>query len=532
MLPETISPKLLDMTHMFIATYARSPYRNRDEVRVETFKFVLKNGRVGVASEGYAPSNQKTVVSNITDPLANLEAIAVVKNPKTGQWMYPFVAYMPEELSDHLLDIDSYLYSDGAVHTLEAFADKYGFFAKMLPEDYAEGSPLMIGFYQSFVDAKSQTTLKEVSEAAFHDKPAPYWKTKDLYEWWQTSFGSFDDKVALFTIRDAQVDGQKLCNLDYFALEIQPEGGLKAHQVANFSDGETRRKPIHGVLEHLVFNKDFKCPMAAMSNYARLDNVFGTIGDRKVPETLWFQVPWADWEGEVEVKTANMVLMSPPEYEPYRLPEPQFFLDLLPKEFIGPSLIALGFVESTQRDSATLKEILQTRGEQLLKQAYEKAPTLNELQEKAPTLNELQEKTPIIMCDNQDETIPEDMLAGANLEPGKVYMFNHSKQKFEEVRMLEDEELAKALDQELVDPPQAEPAVDETNPEHYRNFSYNTEVIDITENLSFNGGNAVKYLARATRVDGQTKHENPIGDLKKAKWYVEREIERLEQGNE
>lgn len=506
-----VDPRISASTHMFIATYARHPYHGRDEIRVETFKFVLKNGRVGVASEGYAPSNQKTVVSNITDPLANLEAIAVAKNPKTGQWMYPFVAYMSEELSDHLLDIDSCLYSDGAVHTLEEFADKYGFFAKMLPEDYAEGNPLMIGFYRSFDDTKSQVTLKEVSEAAFHDKPAPYWKTEDLYEWWQTSFGSFDDKVALFIIRDSQVDGQKLCDLDYFTLEASPERGLKAHQVANFSDGETHRKPIHGVLEHLVFNKEFKCPMVFMSNYARLDNVFDTIGDGKVPEALWFRVPLADREGEAEVEPANMVSMSPPEYEPYRLPDPQFFLDLLPEEFTGPSLIALGFVESTGRDSASLKEILQNRGEQLLREAYKKAP--------------------VIMY-NQDETITEDMLSGANLTPGKMYTFNHSKQKFEEVRMLEDDELAKALDQELVDPPQTETTADETNPDHYRNFSYNTEVIDITENLSFNGGNAVKYLARATRVDGQTKHENPLGDLKKAKWYVEREIERLEQGNE
>lgn len=506
-----VDPRISASTHMFIATYDRHPYHNHDEVRVETFKFVIKNGRVGLASEGYAPSNQKTTVSNITDPLANLEAIAVVKNPKTGQLMYPFVAYMPEELSDRLLDIDSSLYNDDAVHTLEEFADKYGFFAKMLPEDYAEGNPLMIGFYRSFDDTKSQATLKKVSEAAFHDKPAPYWKTKDLYEWWQTSFSSFDGKVALFTIRDFQVDGQKLCDLDYFTLKASPEGGLKAYQVANFSDGETHRKPIHGVLEHLVFNKEFKCPMVAMSNYARLDNVFGTIGDGKIPETLWFRVPWADREGEVEVKPANKVSMSPPEYEPYQLPDPQYFLDLLPEEFTGPSLIALGFVESTGHDSATLKKILQNRGEQLLKEAYKKAP--------------------VIMY-NQDETITEDMLSGANLTPGKMYTFNHSKQKFEEVRMLEDEELAKALDQELVDPPQAEPIADETNPEHYRNFSNNTEVIDITENLSFNGGNAVKYLARATRVDGQTKHENPLGDLKKAKWYVERELERLEQGNE
>lgn len=63
------------------------------------------------------------------------------------------------------------------------------------------------------------------------------------------------------------------------------------------------------------------------------------------------------------------------------------------------------------------------------------------------------------------------------------------------------------------------------HPPHYKGFSNGAEVIDITENLSFNAGNAVKYLARAGR-----KTENPIEDLRKAQWYVQREITRLTQG--
>lgn len=67
---------------------------------------------------------------------------------------------------------------------------------------------------------------------------------------------------------------------------------------------------------------------------------------------------------------------------------------------------------------------------------------------------------------------------------------------------------------------------DHINPKHYQ-FSNGSEVIDITENLTFNGGNAIKYLARATRLDGQNKGAI-LEDLKKAQWYVEREITRLE----
>lgn len=66
------------------------------------------------------------------------------------------------------------------------------------------------------------------------------------------------------------------------------------------------------------------------------------------------------------------------------------------------------------------------------------------------------------------------------------------------------------------------------HPNHYTGFSNGTEVIDITENLSFNIGNAVKYCARAGRVDGRIKGDQ-LEDLKKAHWYIDREINRLNQ---
>lgn len=63
-------------------------------------------------------------------------------------------------------------------------------------------------------------------------------------------------------------------------------------------------------------------------------------------------------------------------------------------------------------------------------------------------------------------------------------------------------------------------ADDVNSPEHYR-FPNGAEVIDLTENLSFNLGNVVKYVSRAGRKDDALK------DLRKAKFYLEREIERL-----
>lgn len=64
---------------------------------------------------------------------------------------------------------------------------------------------------------------------------------------------------------------------------------------------------------------------------------------------------------------------------------------------------------------------------------------------------------------------------------------------------------------------------DQINPSHYRGFSNGAQVVDIAERLNFNRGNAIKYLARA----GRKQDADTITDLEKAKWYVQREIDRI-----
>jgi len=61
------------------------------------------------------------------------------------------------------------------------------------------------------------------------------------------------------------------------------------------------------------------------------------------------------------------------------------------------------------------------------------------------------------------------------------------------------------------------------HPAHYNAYK-GLEVIDLVEQMNFNRGNAVKYIARAGLKDPQTTVE----DLKKAKWYINREISRIE----
>lgn len=61
------------------------------------------------------------------------------------------------------------------------------------------------------------------------------------------------------------------------------------------------------------------------------------------------------------------------------------------------------------------------------------------------------------------------------------------------------------------------------SPAHYT--SYPVEVIELTEHMNFCRGNAVKYISRAGLKDPAKEVE----DLRKAIWYLEREISRVEQ---
>jgi hypothetical protein len=63
------------------------------------------------------------------------------------------------------------------------------------------------------------------------------------------------------------------------------------------------------------------------------------------------------------------------------------------------------------------------------------------------------------------------------------------------------------------------------NPKHYTEHPSGIECIQVTEHMGFNLGNAIKYIWRCDLK------EDAIEDLKKAKWYIEREISKREQHN-
>jgi len=60
------------------------------------------------------------------------------------------------------------------------------------------------------------------------------------------------------------------------------------------------------------------------------------------------------------------------------------------------------------------------------------------------------------------------------------------------------------------------------HPEHYRKHPSGVECIQVTEHMGFCPGNAIKYIWRAGHKG------SALEDLKKARWYLDREIARLE----
>ena len=71
-------------------------------------------------------------------------------------------------------------------------------------------------------------------------------------------------------------------------------------------------------------------------------------------------------------------------------------------------------------------------------------------------------------------------------------------------------------------PPPAPDAID--HPAHYTSHPSGIEPIQITRHESFTRGNAIKYLMRAGRKD-----PDPRTDLKKARRYIDFELEDLER---
>jgi hypothetical protein len=62
------------------------------------------------------------------------------------------------------------------------------------------------------------------------------------------------------------------------------------------------------------------------------------------------------------------------------------------------------------------------------------------------------------------------------------------------------------------------------HPRHYNSHASDIECIELIEHLPCNLANAVKYIWRC----GLKQSETPVRDLQSARWYTERESERVD----
>lgn len=83
----------------------------------------------------------------------------------------------------------------------------------------------------------------------------------------------------------------------------------------------------------------------------------------------------------------------------------------------------------------------------------------------------------------------------------------------------EEEKLYNDNKEEFVKPLQ--PTKDNIHPEHYKGKVQPIDLID-AHDLNFNIGNVIKYCTRYQRKG------DPLSDLKKAQYYLNREIEKLQ----
>lgn len=62
------------------------------------------------------------------------------------------------------------------------------------------------------------------------------------------------------------------------------------------------------------------------------------------------------------------------------------------------------------------------------------------------------------------------------------------------------------------------------HPSHYTSDPSGVECIQVTMHKNFCVGNAMKYLWRAGQKGGEDTY---VTDLSKARWYIDKEIERV-----
>jgi hypothetical protein len=135
------------------------------------------------------------------------------------------------------------------------------------------------------------------------------------------------------------------------------------------------------------------------------------------------------------------------------------------------------------------------------------------------------------MNDRQPFAVTQEMTDALDREIAEVSQIRDPRRRPDKIRLprgsddlLPRPDLSRGDGQDQENPPR-DPAPpipeDPINPPHYRKHPSGIECIEVTEHMMFNPGNAVKYIWR------YLDKGDPVENLRKAQWYLEREILRL-----
>ena len=171
--------------------------------------------------------------------------------------------------------------------------------------------------------------------------------------------------------------------------------------------------------------------------------------------------------------------------------------------------------EQLEEESTHIINELSGKNEELQKELYTQKVVIETLQNGINELNETVTKSKIVIAEiakERDDKDEEIRLLGLELQKYK-----------NDIKMVIEQKL-ECLLSDNANAVEKESAVE--HPKHYNNIA-GIECLDVVEHFNFNRGNAIKYVWRA----GEKSKEKEVEDLKKAVFYLEREIKNIQEEN-
>ena len=168
-----------------------------------------------------------------------------------------------------------------------------------------------------------------------------------------------------------------------------------------------------------------------------------------------------------------------------------------------------------EEESAHIINELSGKNEELPEELHTQKVVIETLQKGVNELNEAITESKIMIAEIAKERDDKD-------EEIRVLNLELHKYKNDIKMVIEDRQKLECLLSDIANEVEKESAVE--HPKHYNNIA-GIECLDVVEHFNFNRGNAIKYVWRA----GEKSKEKEVEDLKKAIFYIEREVKNLQE---